>query len=167
MQAEHNGFWVLNTRGEVVFSTHTEAAAQRPRRSWVAAVYDALTDAPHCSLLLPTDGVELEAWRMLSATGADDPEGPAIALCVRPAASTATPLPDSPDPLFADASMTPRQTEVSEYAASGATVGEIASHLGISTETVRSHLKNVYRNLGVANRVELARAMGQLHALSA
>ena len=166
MQAEHNGFWVLNTRGEVVFSTHTEAAAQRPRRSWVAAVYDALTDAPHCSLLLPTDGVELEAWRMLSATGAVDPEGPAIALCVRPAASTASPAPE-PDMVLADASMTPRQTEVSEYAASGATVGEIASHLGISTETVRSHLKNVYRNLGVANRVELARAMGQLHALSA
>ncbi|MCA9579228.1 MAG: helix-turn-helix transcriptional regulator [Polyangiales bacterium] len=60
--------------------------------------------------------------------------------------------------------MTPRQAEVSEYAASGATVHEIASHLGISAETVRSHLKTVYRNFGVANRLELARVIGHLPA---
>lgn len=53
-------------------------------------------------------------------------------------------------------SLTPRQREVAELASYGATTDEIASHLGISPNTVRTHLKAVYRDLGVANRVELA-----------
>lgn len=54
--------------------------------------------------------------------------------------------------------LTPRQCEVAELAAVGATAKEIGLHLDISVETVRSHLKAIYQRLGVANRVELASA---------
>lgn len=52
-----------------------------------------------------------------------------------------------------------RQLEVAELAAVGATVREIGEALGISTNTVRQHLKAIYAELGVANRVELARVV--------
>lgn len=59
----------------------------------------------------------------------------------------------------AEEGLTVRQRDVASLAATGATVTEIASALDISEHTVRTHLKRVYRHLGVANRVELARAL--------
>lgn len=59
----------------------------------------------------------------------------------------------------ADAVLTPTQRRVAHYAAVGATVEEIAQTVAKSPETVRSHLKSVYRRLDVANRVELARVL--------
>lgn len=53
------------------------------------------------------------------------------------------------------------QAAVAEYAAAGATVGEIAATIHRSPETVRTHLKRVYKTLGVSSRVELAAALGQ------
>lgn len=55
--------------------------------------------------------------------------------------------------------LSPTQREVATFAASGATVGEIASAIGRKPETVRSHLREAYTRLGVSNRVELARAL--------
>jgi DNA-binding CsgD family transcriptional regulator len=55
--------------------------------------------------------------------------------------------------------LSPRQREIAEYAAAGATAREIAATLGISPHTVRQHLKDVYRTLGVSSRVELVRAI--------
>ncbi len=55
--------------------------------------------------------------------------------------------------------LTRRQREVAELAATGATIEEIARHLGISPHTVRQHLRDAYRLLDVGNRVELARAL--------
>ncbi|MCA9642909.1 MAG: helix-turn-helix transcriptional regulator [Myxococcales bacterium] len=57
-------------------------------------------------------------------------------------------------------SLSPRQQTVASYASAGATAKEIANHLGISTHTVRQHLKAIYRVLGVATRVELVRRIG-------
>lgn len=65
-------------------------------------------------------------------------------------------------PWLSDARLTPRQLEVCELAATGATAEEVARHLGISPHTVRQHLKMAYQELGVANRVELAQALGVL-----
>ncbi|HJL14688.1 MAG TPA: helix-turn-helix transcriptional regulator [Sandaracinaceae bacterium LLY-WYZ-13_1] len=58
--------------------------------------------------------------------------------------------------------LTPRQRQVAELASFGATVNEIAAHFEISPHTVRQHLKHVYRALGVGNRVELVRTLGEL-----
>jgi DNA-binding CsgD family transcriptional regulator len=55
------------------------------------------------------------------------------------------------------AQLTDAQRAVADFAVVGATVAEIASTLDRSPETVRSHLKAVYRRTGTANRLELAR----------
>jgi len=61
--------------------------------------------------------------------------------------------------LAPDAVLSPAQREVAEYAAVGATIDEIARSLDAGRETVRSHMKEIYRRLNVANRVELVRAL--------
>jgi len=48
-----------------------------------------------------------------------------------------------------------RETEVAALAADGFSVVAIAHRLGIAESTVSSHLKRVYRKLGVCSRVEL------------
>jgi DNA-binding CsgD family transcriptional regulator len=57
--------------------------------------------------------------------------------------------------------LTKMQREVATLAVSGASAPEIAPLLGVSVNTVRTHLKAVYRVLGVTSRAELAQALGQ------
>lgn len=58
--------------------------------------------------------------------------------------------------LSAEADLTPAQQEVARHAATGATVRQMSRLLGKRPETVRSHLREVYRRLGVGSRAELA-----------
>lgn len=51
------------------------------------------------------------------------------------------------------------QIQVARRAADGATLREIARTMGRSPDTVRSHLREVYRRLDVSSRLELARAL--------
>jgi DNA-binding NarL/FixJ family response regulator len=53
--------------------------------------------------------------------------------------------------------LTPREAEVLEQLQDGATNAQIAHHLSIGIETVRTHARNIYRKLGIASRRELAR----------
>lgn len=58
--------------------------------------------------------------------------------------------------------LTPRELELTELVASGLRNREIAERLSISEGTAKLHLYNVYKKLGVANRVELVlRLRGQ------
>ncbi len=56
-------------------------------------------------------------------------------------------------------SLTDRQRAVAKAAANGASLGQIADALGLSPNTVKTHLQRVYRALGVGSREELARAV--------
>ena len=47
-----------------------------------------------------------------------------------------------------------REKEVLELLSKGLMYKEIAYHLGLSTETVKKHLKNIYQKLHVQNKVE-------------
>lgn len=67
--------------------------------------------------------------------------------------------PSTPLEKSEDAVLSPVQREVAKLAANGATIAEIAATLGRGTETVRSHLSEVYRRLGVSTRIDLARAL--------
>jgi DNA-binding NarL/FixJ family response regulator len=49
-----------------------------------------------------------------------------------------------------------RETDVAKLIAEGLANKEIADRLGISTETVRGHLKNIYEKLHVRSRTEAA-----------
>ncbi len=51
--------------------------------------------------------------------------------------------------------LTPREAEVLDLLQSGRSNGEIAAALHVSTETVRTHARHIYRKLGVKTRREL------------
>lgn len=55
--------------------------------------------------------------------------------------------------------LAPRQREIAEMAAAGASVREIAAALGISRDTVKAHLRRIYQRLDVASRLELRCAL--------
>ena len=61
--------------------------------------------------------------------------------------------------------LTDREWEVLDLLASGNTTDDIARTLVLSTETVRSHLKNLYRKLGVRSRSEATEAAERLREL--
>jgi DNA-binding NarL/FixJ family response regulator len=57
----------------------------------------------------------------------------------------------------ADCQLTARELEVLRLVAAGSTNGDIARKLWVTEQTVKFHLSNVYRKLGVANRTEASR----------
>ncbi|MDP8967007.1 MAG: response regulator transcription factor, partial [Actinomycetota bacterium] len=54
----------------------------------------------------------------------------------------------------ADCPLTLREKEILSLVAAGATNGQIARMLWVTEQTVKFHLSNTYRKLGVANRTE-------------
>ena len=50
--------------------------------------------------------------------------------------------------------LTPRELEILRLVAAGASNGHIARQLFVTEQTIKFHLSNVYRKLGVANRTE-------------
>ena len=60
-----------------------------------------------------------------------------------------------------------REIEVIRLLASGARDKEIAAQLSVTTHTVKFHLKNVYRKLGVQTRAEAVRVAGERGLLTA
>jgi len=61
--------------------------------------------------------------------------------------------------------LTERETEVLALLIEGLTNSEISDRLVISTNTVRTHIRNVYGKLGVRNRVEAASRSQELNLL--
>jgi DNA-binding NarL/FixJ family response regulator len=69
-------------------------------------------------------------------------------------------------PAQADCPLTDRELEILRLVAEGYTNGRIAAELWVTEQTVKFHLSNTYRKLGVANRTEASR-YAHLHALTA
>ena len=59
-------------------------------------------------------------------------------------------------PLISDTNslLSQREKEVLEWVAKGLLYKEIAERLGVGTETVKKHLKNIYQKLHVQNKIE-------------
>jgi DNA-binding CsgD family transcriptional regulator len=61
---------------------------------------------------------------------------------------------------------TARERDAARFLPSRLTVPEIARELGISTNTLKTHLKGLYRKLGVTSRrdaITVARELGVIH----
>jgi len=63
-----------------------------------------------------------------------------------------------------DAGMTPREVEILVLVADGQSNAQVASRLCVTEQTVKFHLSNIYRKLGVANRTEASR-WAQMHGV--
>jgi DNA-binding NarL/FixJ family response regulator len=55
--------------------------------------------------------------------------------------------------------LTERELQLAQLVADRKTNPEIAAELFLSQKTVETHLRNIFRKMGVASRVELARAV--------
>jgi len=68
----------------------------------------------------------------------------------------AQPAPSSPtvQSVEANASLTSREREVLDLMAEGLLYKEAADRIGLSVDTVRAHLRNIYKKLRVRNRTE-------------
>jgi DNA-binding NarL/FixJ family response regulator len=75
------------------------------------------------------------------------------------------PLPNGNTADAEDLPLTPREREVVKTVVEGLSNREIASRLGVSEDTVKHHLTNVYDKLGVSSRVELV-VYAMSHGLS-
>jgi DNA-binding NarL/FixJ family response regulator len=60
--------------------------------------------------------------------------------------------------------LTMRELEILQLVAEGLSNGELAKHLRVTEQTVKFHLSNIYRKLGVTNRTEAMR-MAEHHGL--
>lgn len=66
-----------------------------------------------------------------------------------------------------DCPLTDRELEILQLVAQGFTNGRIARELWVTEQTVKFHLSNTYRKLGVANRTEASRYAHMNHLLPA
>jgi PAS domain S-box-containing protein len=69
-----------------------------------------------------------------------------------------------PSPEATELSLTPRQSEVLALLAEGGSTSEIAATLGLAEETVRNHIRQLLRRLGVHSRLA-AVAYARRHGL--
>jgi DNA-binding NarL/FixJ family response regulator len=67
-------------------------------------------------------------------------------------------------PVVNDCPLTDRELEILRLVSQGYTNGRIARELWVTEQTVKFHLSNTYRKLGVANRTEASR-YAHMHAL--
>jgi DNA-binding CsgD family transcriptional regulator len=72
---------------------------------------------------------------------------------------------DAFDAPLHDFRLTNREEEIAALLATGLTAKKIAERLKISTETVRSHTRNIFLKLRVKNKVELAGKMFRRNTL--
>jgi len=64
------------------------------------------------------------------------------------------PATPAPSAATAEAALTRRELEILRHAAQGASNADIAKRLWVTEQTVKFHLSNSYRKLGVSNRTE-------------
>jgi DNA-binding NarL/FixJ family response regulator len=131
--AEHQPSVVLLNFGSLpspayVYQLHTQAPETR------IVVLANRPTAAECALHLASRGMHVMPRSAAASTG------PADRL-------------DMPEPDL----LTAREADVLELLQQGYTNAEIAHHLSIGIETVRTHARNIYRKLGISTRRDLAR----------
>lgn len=125
-----------------------DEAAVEALSAWAAVQHGHGPLAASESLILPTVKGELLARYIHGSPGNFD------AVAVR---LTRAPKPHS----LRELGLTPRQAEVLHLLWQGSTNADIARSLSVSEHTVRHHLEDIYRQLGVSSRVAAAQVAGR------
>lgn len=148
----------------VVAASHIAVAAAAPRRR---ADTQTILGATQCVRARVTRLRLLRATRLLcETTHADTPPEErasvdrAVAWLRRDLGISSTPPPDTASPW---ATLTPAECRVVDLVAQGLSNGEVARQLYLSRYTVESHLKRVFKKLGIRNRAALASAVARRH----
>ncbi|GAB5543033.1 MAG: hypothetical protein SangKO_027930 [Sandaracinaceae bacterium] len=138
------GYAVFDARGQLLYASGPARAYLRPHRLGMVQTLvrqlDAGSEAASPSVMF--GAMQLQVVRLDAADGVRYLA--ILGLASRPRLSSI-------------AALSPMQRVVADYAAAGATVEEIAATVESSPNTVKHHLKAIYRGLGVASRAELAR----------
>lgn len=141
---------------------HTQGLGMRPANAAAERLWVGLPEADAQSLRARIEHVARagrpSAWEEFTLCVARGSDGAAtVVQCVPvlPATGAASDL----ESAFG---LTPREAQVCLQLATGRTDGQIAAALGLSYWTVRTHLHKVFIKFDVANRVDLAGALGTL-----
>lgn len=141
--------------------------------SWLRQVREEHSETVVVVISEPTEQEEVETVLQEGATAyvlkTADPKD--LVTAVRQALRPSVFFPKHADrvPSAKDAApfeLTERELEILRLVASGKSNAQVAQKLRITEPTVKSHLSNVYRKLGVANRTQAAR-VAQTHGLLA
>jgi two-component system, NarL family, response regulator DesR len=125
----------------------------------LAALHDVRRELPAARPVIVTerlDGGDLRRALRAGAAAAvpADRVETALALAVRAASQGLVVVPEAMRDRLEPPALSPREREVLALAARGATTGEIAAELTVSTGTVKRHLSSCFSKLGVENRSE-------------
>jgi two-component system response regulator DesR len=125
----------------------------------LGALDDVRHEWPAVRVVLVADGLDGGRLRRALRAGAAaavpaDGIETTLALAVRAASAGLVVVPDSLRDRLEPPALSPREREVLALAARGATTGEIAAELTVSTGTVKRHLSACFAKLGVENRSE-------------
>lgn len=136
-------------RGELIGKSAVELvapASQRLLRKQLAELRRA--DPPPCELLLLTRDRK-EVWIRHAATPMSDRSGVFIgSRCIlHPVGAHPNRTPER--------ALTVREREIRDLLMRGMSRAEIAKQLSIAANTVRNHVKSIYRKLGVHSQIEL------------
>jgi DNA-binding NarL/FixJ family response regulator len=124
---------------------------------------EAAAAVPEATLVLLVDGMDDERVRDVFAAGADVVLSKALhpialgTLLREAARGNIVQRYRPPEAHEDDCPLTHREAEILGLAAQGMTNGRIARQLWITEQTVKFHLSNTYRKLGVRNRTEASR----------
>jgi DNA-binding CsgD family transcriptional regulator/PAS domain-containing protein len=155
-QAFDSQFGPLRLRNSVI-ATHSSTSSQRLN----ALIRAALKGAPAGSMSLPLRDQSLLTILVVSIRGQDigrlsdgDMRDAAVLIVIiDPANRTGVPMAWMMDAY----GLTQAEARVALAAASGSTVPESASQLGLSSNTVKTHLRKVFAKTGIHRQTELVR----------
>ena len=141
LPSDEASLFLLTPDGELTSTSRGDALGPFDTRTVARRVRSELGTRPRCDFTLTHLGLQVTAWHMVAQGKGMD--SVLVAVARVPGWQRETDL-------------TSRQLEIAQHAALGATVGEIGVELRISPHTVRTHLRDIYRRLGISSRVELA-----------
>jgi DNA-binding CsgD family transcriptional regulator len=134
--------------GSVVVAGEGVHVLQRLARDVLSASHDGATDGRGRAL------PGMQAGERLAARRVELDGELAVLVWVVPAVAPGARLPAARD--LERQGLSPREAEVALLAAEGYSIPGISGRLRIAENTVQTHLKRLYRKLGVSNRAQLA-----------